>query len=147
MTEHKRDYTPVKIHLTTSISQEGEKETISFTTFGRYYQKAGAYFLKYDEVLEEGTVKTIVKVKETTGLIMRSGALKMRLAFDLRTKMNGSYESAHGTFLLQTTTKKLSHTMLSDTEGEILLIYDLSMQGSVVGTYKMNITYKEDLEA
>ncbi|WP_335871434.1 DUF1934 domain-containing protein [Bacillus sp. 2205SS5-2] len=147
MTERDQDYTPVKIHLTTDITQEGEKESISFTTFGRYYQKGGASFLKYEEVLEEGTVRTIVKIKEDTGLILRGGAVKMRLAFQRESAMNGSYESPHGTFLLETKTRNLRHKQQSDSNGEILLTYDLSMQGTVVGTYKMKLTYKEDVEA
>ncbi|WP_059352039.1 DUF1934 domain-containing protein [Bacillus coahuilensis] len=135
----------VRVDLSTTITQGEENETISFTTFGRYYEKAGSAYLRYDEVLEEGTVKTTVKLSNEQGLILRGGAVKMRLAFNREDRMNGSYESPHGTFLLQTHTKELSHTETAEGEGTLRIRYELRMQGSSVGNYDMKITYKEEL--
>lgn len=129
---------PVNIHLKTTIKQDQEKENYELMLRGFYYQKGSSAFLKYDEVLEEGTVHTIVKMSNRDAVILRSGAVKMRLSFHADVEKNGSYESPYGTLLLSTRTKKIETN-----EGQFLLKYDLCMQGEVSGTYEMSITYKE----
>ncbi len=145
MTDFNSESTPVKIHLKTTITVGEESDAFELVSFGRYYEKGDAFFLKYDEVQEEGTIHTIVKVTDTQALILRSGAVKMRMVFNEEEEMNGSYESELGTLLLTTKTKKLSHTKnLSRTEGDFNLSYELIMQGSPVGDYEMSINFKEE---
>ncbi|OIU66428.1 DUF1934 domain-containing protein [Rossellomorea aquimaris] len=145
MTDFNSESTPVKIHLKTTITVGEESDAFELVSFGRYYEKGDAFFLKYDEVQEEGTTHTIVKVTDTQALILRSGAVKMRMVFNEEEEMNGSYESELGTLLLTTKTKKLSHTKnLSRTEGDFNLSYELIMQGSPVGDYEMSINFKEE---
>ncbi|MFP3359432.1 DUF1934 domain-containing protein, partial [Planococcus sp. SIMBA_143] len=78
----KADSTPVKVHLKTKITIGEESDSFELVSFGRYYEKGDAIFLKYDEVQEEGTTHTIVKVTDRQALILRSGAVKMRMAFN-----------------------------------------------------------------
>lgn len=138
---------PVKIHLTTTIFFQEEPEKYELTLFGSHYRKKDAVFLKYDEVQEEGTIHTIVKLSGEEALILRKGAVTMRLPFRLKEKMNGSYDSPYGTLALSTKTKKLSHTYTDEgtIEGEVQLTYSMIMQGTTVGTYDMRIEYKEDI--
>ncbi|MGX1262475.1 uncharacterized beta-barrel protein YwiB (DUF1934 family) [Rossellomorea marisflavi] len=139
------DSTPVKIHLKTKITIGEESDSYELISFGRYYEKAGAVFLKYDEVQEEGTTNTIVKLTERQALILRSGAVKMRMAFNEDEEQNGSYESQLGTLLLTTKTHSLSHTQMDTSlEGDFNLTYQLKMQGNPVGEYIMSIHYKEE---
>ncbi|WP_425383195.1 DUF1934 domain-containing protein [Rossellomorea oryzaecorticis] len=145
LTELNNESTPVKIHLKTNITIGDESDSFELVSFGRYYEKGDAFFLKYDEVQEEGTTHTIVKVTDEQALILRSGAVKMRMLFNEEEEMSGSYESELGTLLLTTKTKKLSHTKnLSKTEGDFNLSYELIMQGSSVGDYEMSINFKEE---
>ncbi|WHY77493.1 DUF1934 domain-containing protein [Neobacillus sp. WH10] len=127
---------PVKIKVKTTID---EQETFELTVFGRYYQKEAASFLQYEEVLEEGSVRTIVKVAEDEALILRGGAVKMRLPFRLHKKMRGSYEMPFGTFETLTMAKKIEHS-----DGLIDILYDFTMQGSPGGTYHLEITFQEE---
>ena len=127
---------PVKIKVKTTID---EQETFELTVFGRYYQKDQASFLQYEEVLEEGTVRTIVKVAKDEALILRGGAVKMRLPFRLHKKLRGSYEVPFGTFETLTMAKRIKHT-----DGLIDILYDFTMQGSPTGTYHLEITFQED---
>jgi uncharacterized beta-barrel protein YwiB (DUF1934 family) len=145
LTELNNESTPVKIHLKTNITIGDESDAFELVSFGRYYEKGDAFFLKYDEVQEEGTTHTIVKVTDEQALILRSGAVKMRMLFNEEEEMSGSYESELGTLLLTTKTKKLSHTKnLNKTEGDFNLSYELMMQGSSVGDYEMSINFKEE---
>jgi len=127
---------PVKIKVKTTID---EQETFELTVFGRYYQKDQASFLQYEEVLEEGTVRTIVKVAKDEALILRGGAVKMRLPFRLHKTLRGSYEMPFGTFETLTMAKRIEHT-----DGLIDILYDFTMQGSPAGTYHLEITFQED---
>lgn len=127
---------PVKIKVKTTIDQQ---ETFELLTFGRYSQKDGATFLRYEEVQEEGTVRTIVKAAGSTALILRGGAVKMRLPFELNRKLRGSYELPFGVFETVTLAKRIEHT-----EGRIEILYDFAMQGEHAGTYHLEITYQED---
>jgi uncharacterized beta-barrel protein YwiB (DUF1934 family) len=134
---------PMKIQVKTTIEQDGGKETYELTVFGRYLQKDGASFLKYEEVQDEGSVRTIVKLTDEEALILRGGAVKMRLPFRQGAIRNGSYEMPFGVFETRTFTKHLHHTFESGS-GSIDILYDFKMQGSPGGTYRLEITFEED---
>lgn len=130
---------PVKIKVKTTIWNNGDKETFELTTFGRYYEKNDSVFLQYEEHLEEGEVKSIVKVSHEAALILRSGAINMRMVFAKNKKQAGRYETPYGTMGLQTNTKRLVHE-----KGLLDILYDLHMQGGLAGTYHMELTYEEE---
>ncbi|OMP66711.1 hypothetical protein BTO28_10925 [Domibacillus epiphyticus] len=133
---------PVKIRVKTDVAHEGEKETFELSLFGRLFKKDGSTFLKYDEVQEEGVVHTIVKLAKENALILRSGALKMRMVFEQGQQLNGSYESQYGTLLVTTDTTSFEHDTNDAGTGHAQLTYRLLMQGDPVGTYTMNIQYE-----
>ena len=148
MATARAEQTPVKIELRTKIQHDSQQETYELVAFGRYYQKGSSIYIKYDEVQEEGTVNTIVKITGEEAVILRSGALKMRLSFLQGKEMNGSYDSPYGMLLLTTKTNELSLEQSSDgqIDGQFQLKYQLMMQGSSVGVYEMNIKFKEEHE-
>ncbi|WP_249412681.1 DUF1934 domain-containing protein [Siminovitchia fordii] len=137
--------TPVKIHLTTKINLDGEEETFEMILFGQYYRKNNAVFLKYDEVQEEGTIHTLVKVNGEEATIFRKGIINMRMKFRLNEQKDGSHASEYGSLLLSTDTKRLAHLEHGGKcEGTINLGYDLYMQGTHAGKYDMEIQYREE---
>ncbi|WP_259455635.1 DUF1934 domain-containing protein [Bacillus sp. PK3_68] len=145
MAQNPQASVPVDIHLTTSIEHEGEKEVFKFMLSGEFQEKNGSFFLKYNEIQEEGTIQTIVKFSDKGAVILRSGAIKMRLPFNEKEQMNGSYESPQGTLAMSTRTNKLSHSHTykeSQLEGALRLDYHLLMQGIAVGSYTLDLTFK-----
>ena len=133
---------PVKIRVKTDVAHEGERETFELSLFGRLFKKDGSTFLKYDEVQDKGVVHTIVKLADRNALILRSGALKMRMVFEQGQQLNGSYESQYGTLLVTTDTQIFTHNSNNAGTGQAELVYKLLMQGGAVGTYTMNIHYE-----
>jgi len=131
---------PVKIKVKTTIDQE---ETMELVVFGRYFQKDKASYLQYEEAMEEGRVRTIVKMSAGDALILRSGAVKMRLPFILQKKLQGSYEMPFGMFETTTKTKKLEFTY-ENGRGMMDIVYDFAMQGAHAGTYHLEISFQED---
>lgn len=133
---------PVKISVKTTINDAAPVELI---VFGRYFQKERATYLQYEEVLEEvGTVRTIVKVSQEEMLILRSGAIKMRLPFRLQQKLPGSYELSLGAFETATLAKKMEFTSQENGSGQIDIIYDFEMQGAPAGTFQLEIHFQPE---
>jgi len=136
---------PVKITVSTTIRNGKEKETYELITFGQYIQKTNSTFLRYDEMMEEGTNKTTIKISQQEGSIIRKGAVNMKLLFQKNRSLQGNYQTPYGIFDIQTATSRINHEF--DTtlkKGEIDILYDLKMQGSHAGTYHMAITFEED---
>lgn len=131
---------PVKINVKTTIDRQ---ETFELTVFGRYFQKGNADFLQYEEVIEEGNVRTIVKMAQNEALILRGGALKMRLPFELNRKLNGSYELPFGQFGTETKARRMDYSY-ENGKGRFEILYDFSMEGSPQGTYHLEIVFQEE---
>jgi uncharacterized beta-barrel protein YwiB (DUF1934 family) len=125
---------PVKVKVKTVIN----KEPFELTAFGRYSEKGDSTYLQYDEMMPEGTIHTTVKLKNGEVLILRKGAVDMRLHFITNKKTPGTFHTEHGTMLTEADTKKVTID-----EGQVEVRYDLSIQGSPAGTYHMNIQYEE----
>lgn len=125
---------PVKLKVKTVV----DEEEYELTTFGHFFKKGQSAYLKYEESMEEGAVKTTVKIKENEVLILRSGAVDMRLHFLLDKTTPGTYQTPLGVLATETETKRI---MIEEERIEIL--YKLSIQGSHAGTYHMNIHYQE----
>jgi uncharacterized beta-barrel protein YwiB (DUF1934 family) len=138
---------PVKVSVQTTISNGGEQEVYELVTFGQFFQKGNSTYLRYEELMDEGKINTSVKFSGDDAVILRSGAINMRLAFKLNHMMRGHYESPYGTMETLTETKALNHQLNSDGEGKIHFLYDFTIHGDPAGTYNMEIRYKEDMSA
>jgi len=136
---------PVKVTVTTAIYSGMEKETFELTTFGRYYKKADSSYLQYEETMEEGEVRTTVKITGNEVLILRNGAIGMRLHFLLDKKTPGNYKTPYGVLETSALAKRIdaNHNEQSQ-EGHVDLLYDMQIQGSEAGTYHLTIKYKEE---
>ncbi len=131
---------PVKINVKTTIDQE---ETFELMVFGTYFEKGNAAYLRYEEAMEEGTVRTIVKMAENDALILRGGAVKMRLPFELNRKLNGSYEMPFGQFATETMAKRIQYSY-ENGRGSFHVVYDFSMEGAPGNTYQLEIAFQEE---
>jgi uncharacterized beta-barrel protein YwiB (DUF1934 family) len=131
---------PVKITVKTTIDHD---ETFELSVFGRYFQRENADYLQYVEALEEGEVRTIVKMSAKEALILRSGAVKMRLPFELNRKLNGSYELPFGEFATVTKANKLDYRY-ENGKGSFTVLYDFLMEGSALSKYHLEIAFQED---
>lgn len=136
---------PVKINVKTTIHDGNSKDTFELTAVGRYYKKGNARYLQYEEEMDVGMVKTIVKMTEDDGLILRSGSIKMRLPFKMHQSLRGNYTTPYGVFNLKTLTKRMVHEFKEETStGSIDLMYDLNMQGAKAGAYHLTIAFEEE---
>ncbi|HWO76993.1 MAG TPA: DUF1934 family protein [Bacillus sp. (in: firmicutes)] len=140
MTEFEQN---VKIILHNEIIRDQEVENYELTVFGQYYKKGNSEFLKYEEAQENGMVKTILKwTGDETALVLRSGVISMRLEHRIKETTRGSYEHQYGRLPLEAYTTAISHSVQNQVH-TLQLRYDLNVQQSYVGTYKMTFTFQE----
>lgn len=137
----------VHIQLHSSIQHpDQEKETHNIRAIGRYTEKNGAAYLQYEEEQEGQKIQTIVKLGDKEALIMRSGAVKMRLPFSLDEDRLGEYRNEQVVFKLQVITNGLNFSQNKDRSGNFSVVYELHAEGSLLGKYELSITYSEGIK-
>lgn len=133
---------PVNISVRTKIEKDGESDLLELKAAGRWFRKGGSTYLQYDEELEEGTVHTTVKMKGEDVLILRSGAVKMRLHLLAEKETSGTYESPYGLLQTVASTKRLTQFLHEgESRGSVEAVYNFSILGEHVGTYHLRIEY------
>lgn len=138
----------VRIRLHSSIQHPGqEKESHEIEATGRYIEKAGNAYLKYDEQQDGGEIQSTVKMGNAEALIMRRGAITMRLPFFKDQDKPGEYGSAQANLKLLVRTKRLEFIKeVTGMGGQFIVAYELHAQGSLLGTYELSITYSEGIK-
>jgi len=131
---------PVKINVKTTIDHD---ETFELMVFGTYFEKGNSAYLRYEEAMEEGSVRTIVKMAQNEALILRGGAIKMRLPFEVDRKLNGSYEMPFGQFATVTKAKRIDYSY-ENGKGRFGVLYDFAMEGAQASTYQLEIVFQEE---
>lgn len=124
----------VRVSVTTVVNEE----TFELKTTGHFYKKGSSGYLQYEENMPEGAIQTTVKLKNEEVLILRKGAVDMRLHFLLNKKTPGTYKTDHGVLMTEADTKEMEIE-----DGRVEVLYNLAIQGSHAGTYTMNIQYEE----
>ena len=88
-----------------------------------------------------------MKIKDGEVLILRSGAVGMRLHFKEGKTTPGTFQSLYGLLQTEAETKRVDILMDEQIrQGRLGIVYDFKIQGSSAGTYYMNIDYKEEQE-
>lgn len=133
----------VNIQLSSSIRHpEQDEETHELHLTGQCIRKAGRFYLKYQEVQNGNTIQTTIKMGDEDAIIMRSGAVNMRLPFQMEGERQGIYGNGPAAFELIIKTEHLEFTG-SASDGRFSVSYDLLAEGSLLGKYKLTITYSE----
>lgn len=133
----------VNIKLISTIRPiDGESEGYEMLLTGQLLEKAGSIYLKYEEVQEDKNIRTTMKLGNEQALIMRTGAVKMRLPLNIMEQQMGHYESELGSMPLVIDTKEMTFTKQAGS-GNFHVQYDLLMGGQSVGNYTLDITFTE----
>jgi uncharacterized beta-barrel protein YwiB (DUF1934 family) len=137
---------PVHISFSSEIQAHGEKVNLSFETNGLYYIKESKNYLLFEEKLEhQGPVKTTIRWARDEAWIKRSGSVNMRIPFQLHNKTKGLHETPELKMEMTAITDTISHLWNDDQrEGFFRLSYRLRVRGEEVGTYFLDIAFKEE---
>jgi uncharacterized beta-barrel protein YwiB (DUF1934 family) len=111
---------------------------------GQLIHKKGTSYLKYEELQSGKRVLTTVKLGAEDALILRSGAVTMRLPFTVNDDRAGTYGNGPAMFDLLVKTNGLAFTEeKNNSGGHFNVHYELHAEGSLLGTYELTITYTE----
>lgn len=134
----------VQVQLHSSIQHPGqEKETHKIQAIGRLTEKSGSVYLQYEEGQDNEKIGTILKMNAEEALIMRSGAIKMRLPLVENEERQGEYRNGPVALKLQVKTTHLVFNKETGQKGSFQAAYELHAEGSIVGLYELSITYSE----
>lgn len=118
------------------VDQAADKHELEAS--GTLIEKAGKTYLRFVEDFNGEQVRTTVKLEEGDALIMRSGAVQMRLPFSPGEMRPGTYGNGPATFDLLVKTTKLE--VGAD---KFVAHYELHAEGALLGKHELNITYTE----
>ncbi len=136
---------PVKIRIKTTVSNENGRETFELATFGRYCIKGRTRYLLYEEVLDVGKVRSVVKITADEIVILRRGPVEMNMKFQRNKELAGRYKTPYGILDIATCTKELAHSCgEEERKGSVRIQYDLKMQGALAGTYDLQLQFEEE---
>ncbi|WOV84623.1 DUF1934 domain-containing protein [Sporosarcina jeotgali] len=134
---------PVTIKLKSAIQHPGqETDKYELEVEGTIIEKSGNRYLRYEEEQNREIIKTMIKLDPEDALVMRTGAIRMRLPFELHGKRVGTYANGPLAMDLLVVTKALS-IKNEQTTGEFHVHYDMHSEQSLLGTYQLTIHYAE----
>ncbi|MCZ2257491.1 DUF1934 domain-containing protein [Sporosarcina sp. G11-34] len=135
----------VHVLLNSTIRHPGqETETHELKATGQCIVKAGRSYLKYEEDHDGKRIQTMIKMGANDALIMRKGAVDMRLPFNVEEERQGTYGNGPATFGLVVQTERLIFEENENTfSGTFSVMYSLWAEESVLGNYELTITYTE----
>ena len=129
----------VDIQLHSSIRHPGQdQETHELSLTGQLIEKKGKSYLKYEEQQSGNRILTTIKMGAEDALILRSGAVTMRLPFIINGERPCTYGSGPATFDLLVKTTRLD---FREEARQFHVAYELHADESLLGTYELTITY------
>jgi uncharacterized beta-barrel protein YwiB (DUF1934 family) len=135
--------TAVNIHMISSIKRDGAQvDRTSKELKGELIEKGTSYYLSYQENDPElGMSQHVLKLGIDQGVIMRRGAVSMRLPFILGEETSGEYQSPYGPLSMRALTDFFKMNW-SGRSGAIHLKYNLELQGEPVGRFSLEFHLK-----
>lgn len=142
--ERDQDARPIllKIHTTMKDGQE-EPQVIELMTEGTCGVRNGHLFIMYEETEVSGMKgsKTTLKAEPGKIELVRFGEVATRMEFKKGDTFMSSYETPYGVFDIVVSTLK-AEVHSNETEGQILLSYNLEINGNGTQYCEMNIRFQ-----
>ncbi|REC33458.1 hypothetical protein CF160_13915 [Enterococcus pseudoavium] len=135
---------PAKIKVKTKVTQNNETEDFVFDLPGQVVKMGDTLYIRYQEIQPDGQeIPVTVKVTPDSQVqLIRSGEARMRMRFAYREKIETSYKTPYGMFIISTYAEKL-HISLKDRpfSGLITIDYSLYMKEEKVGDYQIVLEF------
>jgi len=134
---------PVSVKLQTTIHQDGDKETFTFTETGTLVEMNGTAYLRYTEHQAGFETPVTFKVRPNGEVsLKRSGESATHLRFMADQTIPTRYTTAQGSMLLDVQTTTLSANV-ADTfdSGIVEIAYSLLTGETVLGDYTLRLEF------
>lgn len=137
--------TAVFITMTTDImNSEDENETYVFQTKGTMKEMKSAYYLRFDEIVEEaGTVHNTFKIENERLTVLRQGPLSMRQQLEVGQVTDGVYRTPFGTLPFSVEAKDILFSWDEATHiGRLDYTYLMKLGSPVARRHRVTIEMK-----
>ena len=137
------------ITLFASQEADGEKDEMTFTAPGEYYEENGVKIVKYKEFSEESKTKddfslnTIKSIGDTKVSILRESEHTTRLYLEKDKLHKCHYMTPKGELMFGVLCTKLQNN-LDKTGGTLEVAYSLDLNGQAVSNNRFILTVKEN---
>ena len=136
----------ISIELRTVIEDQGEKELSIIKQTGTYVKKENIEVISFIEKANElGNVENLITIRPNKINIKRSGKVEMNQQFIQGKQTECLYRHPYGSFLLEITTKSITHQSLADDkEGKVIIQYDVKLDKEESRHHHLTLTYTEE---
>jgi len=130
---------------------EMDEEQLEVVTSGRYYEKDGKHYIKYDEVMEgiDGTVKNLIKINENGIEVTKRGQLtNVHMVFEENKKNMTYYDTPYGNLLIGIAATNFNvNTQQDRIDIQVDYALEINYEYLVDCTIQMNIISKNNRQA
>jgi uncharacterized beta-barrel protein YwiB (DUF1934 family) len=125
--------------------QDGKDFEIELVSTGKYYRKAKAQYIVYEESEITGMagVTTVIKLTEDKAMLIRLGKIHQRQEFRKGETNRSTYVMPFGEIQVEMKTYELE-VDLQDGIGTIVIGYDVLLEGLGSNYNQLTITVQED---
>ncbi|GAB6099518.1 hypothetical protein JCM16358_13970 [Halanaerocella petrolearia] len=124
--------------------ENGVEETeVKTETSGKFYNKAGTYYLRYEDTGDLAGVTTTLKIRDRELTLIRQGKVRTIQDFNPKARTSFDYKTPYGTLEFEIEVEKLD-VDIGSSAGKVKLKYQLYNEQGVVGTNWLSLSYKEE---
>lgn len=132
----------VKVHMKGTQIIDGVEDETMVNAEGYCTEKDGSYYIIYDEMIEEHTVKTMIKLGENTVEVIKRGDVESKMVFAPGAEDKFRYSTPFGLMDMMTKTDELN-IFQSEGNFKINIQYDLYVGGVLTSKNKMFIRIRK----
>lgn len=129
---------------------DDDKEVVELMTIGRFYRKAGSYYISYDESEATGFEgsKTTLKVEDDgmVTMLRSGGANRSQLIIEQGARHQCQYDTDCGSLIMGVSGNKVSSS-LSETGGDLSFKYTLDFNAAMASENEVFVNVKEQKQA
>lgn len=120
---------------------KNEEEVIELITEGKYHKKGDTTYLVYKESELSGIegCTTTLKITDENIKMKRFGPSASEIEFKKGKRFSAYYNTPYGNVAMEILTRKIQNELKDDLTGSLDIEYDISLQGLVEGSNKLNI--------
>lgn len=133
---------PVKVKLSTTISQDGQQERFDFVEDGSFVEINGKYYLRYLEHQNGQETPVQVKFEDELIRLRRRGSVTTTLFLDPRQETLMRYQTQYGLLQFGVVTESLEKEIdVRQPAGKAVVRYQLKQAGQIVGSYQLELQF------
>lgn len=132
----------MRVKLTTTIRQDNQQESFSFSEDGNFVELNGKYYLRYIEHQNGQAIPVQFRLDSQVHL-HREGTMRIQLEFDQEKETVTRYRTEYGVICLEVVTKRLEKDLDPAVPmGHLNVDYVLKTGGQEVGNYQLQLQFK-----